>query len=99
MELVPLSTTNLPLGEAIFFMKTINMTIIDTDGEFEYRHYRILSIFFFFFSFGSELLEAINTESVIFNSGFLEKEYSETISEEKANFQFSKCGPELNTGM
>ena len=35
LELVPLSMTNLvPSGEAVFFLNTIDMTIIDTDGEF-----------------------------------------------------------------
>ena len=32
-----------------------------------------------YMDFGPESLEVLNTESVIFNSGFLDKEYSETI--------------------
>ena len=32
LVLVPLSTTNLPTGEAIFFLNTTDMIIIDTDG-------------------------------------------------------------------
>ena len=33
LMLVPLPTTNLPTGEAVFFLKTIDMTVIDTDGK------------------------------------------------------------------
>ena len=34
LVLVPLSTTNLPKGEAVFFLNTTDMIIIDTDGEY-----------------------------------------------------------------
>ena len=33
LELVPLSKTMLPVGEAVFFLNTTDMIIIDTDGE------------------------------------------------------------------
>ena len=32
LVLVPLPTTNLPTGEAVFFLNTTDMIIIDTDG-------------------------------------------------------------------
>ena len=34
LELVPLSTTSVPSGENIFFLDTIDIIIIDTDGEY-----------------------------------------------------------------
>ena len=34
LELVPLSRTMLPVGEAVFFLNTTDMIIIDTDGEY-----------------------------------------------------------------
>ena len=34
LVLVPLPTTNLPKGEAVFFLNTTDMIIIDTDGEY-----------------------------------------------------------------
>ena len=33
MELMPSSTTTVPTGESIYFLKTIDMTIIDSDGR------------------------------------------------------------------
>ena len=36
LELEPLPTMNVPIGEAVFFLNTIDMTIIDGDSEFEY---------------------------------------------------------------
>ena len=37
LELEPLPTMNVPSGEAVFFLNTIDMVIIDTDGELEYH--------------------------------------------------------------
>ena len=34
LVLVPLPTTILPTGEAVFFLNTTDMIIIDTDGEY-----------------------------------------------------------------
>ena len=34
LVLVPLSLTNLPTGEAVFFLNTTDMIIIDTDGMY-----------------------------------------------------------------
>lgn len=34
LELVPSSSTSLPTGESVFFRRTIDMTIIDSDGEY-----------------------------------------------------------------
>ena len=36
LELVPLRTTNVPIGEGVFFLNMIDMIIIDTDREYEY---------------------------------------------------------------
>ena len=36
LVLVPLPTTNLPKGEAVFFLNTTDMIIIDSDGEYNY---------------------------------------------------------------
>ena len=33
LVLVPLTSTNLPTGEAVFFLNTTDMIIIDTDGK------------------------------------------------------------------
>ena len=33
MELIPSHSTILPNGESVFFLNTIDMTIIDSDGE------------------------------------------------------------------
>ena len=39
LVLVPLPTTNLPKGEAVFFLNTTDMTIVDTDGEYIMLNY------------------------------------------------------------
>ena len=39
LELEPLPTTNIPTGEAVFFLSTTDMIIIDTDREYEH-HYK-----------------------------------------------------------
>ena len=49
-----------------------------------------------YMDFGSESLEATDTEGVGFNVGFLEEE---TTLEEKEEFQISMPGPVLNTCM
>ena len=36
LVLVPLSTTQIPTEEAVFFLNTTDMIIIDSDGEYNY---------------------------------------------------------------
>ena len=49
LELEPLPTTNLPTGKAIFFQKTIDMIITDTDSkyfiEWCYGKYILVNVF------------------------------------------------------
>ena len=44
LELVPTATTNLPTGDAVFFRNTLNMIIIDNEGECQIATHVLLSL-------------------------------------------------------